>query len=91
LDFLINNVARVVMRLPALVLRDLLIPAAERAHSVGNYDDGMFKFRVYQEGEELYVDVPPSVRRQHRRRVSPDWRTTNGTPPYAPNARSTLR
>ena len=41
------------------MLRDLPVPASERARSVGSYDDGMFKFRVYERGEELYVDVPP--------------------------------
>lgn len=59
LENLVKNIARALVRLPAPVLRDLPIPAAERARSVGTYDDGMFTFRVYEQGEQLYVDVPP--------------------------------
>ena len=59
LDALVKKIARALMGLPAPVLRDLPIPPAERARAVGNYDDGMFKFRVYQQEEELFVDVPP--------------------------------
>ena len=58
-DALVKRIARALLGLPAPVLRDLPVPAAERARSVGNYDDGMFKFQVYQQGEQLYVDVPP--------------------------------
>ena len=57
-DALVKKIARALLDLrPAF--RDLPVPAAERARSIGNYDDGMFKFKVYQQGEQLYVDVPP--------------------------------
>ncbi len=59
LETLVKNIARAVMHLPAPVLRDLPVPADERARSAGNYDDGMFTFRVYEQEEQLYVDVPP--------------------------------
>jgi hypothetical protein len=47
------------MHLPASVLRDLPIPDPELARSVGKYDDGMFTFRIYQQGNTVFVDVPP--------------------------------
>jgi hypothetical protein len=47
------------MHRPAPVLRDLPILSDERARSVGHYDDGVSTFHVYQQGEELFVDVPP--------------------------------
>ena len=62
-DALVKKIARALLDLPAPVLRDLPVPAAERTRSIGNYDDGMFKFKVYQQGEQLYVDVPPLVHR----------------------------
>ncbi len=58
-DALVKKIARALLDLPVPVLRDLPVPAAERTRSIGNYDDGMFKFKVYQQGEQLYVDVPP--------------------------------
>ena len=63
LDALVKKIARALLDLPAPVLRDLPVPAAERTRSIGNYDDGMFKFKVYQQGEQLYVEFRPSVHR----------------------------
>jgi D-alanyl-D-alanine carboxypeptidase len=59
LSVLVNRIARALLRLPTPFLRDLPVPAAERARFIGNYDDGFLKLRVYQQGAQLYVDVPP--------------------------------
>jgi D-alanyl-D-alanine carboxypeptidase len=59
LDVIVKRISRALMGLPAPLLRDLPVPASERDRSVGTYDDGLFTFRVYQQGEQLYVDVPP--------------------------------
>jgi D-alanyl-D-alanine carboxypeptidase len=58
LQTLVKKVARAVMNLPSPVLRDIPISAKEADRSVGNYDDGMFKFRIFWENEKLYIDVP---------------------------------
>lgn len=58
LQTLVRNVARTVMGLPAPVLRDLPISTAEAARSMGDYDDGMFKFRTFEKSGRLYIHVP---------------------------------
>lgn len=65
LQEVVKRVGRRLMNLPAPTLRDLPISAEEASRSAGNYDDAMFKFRVYADSGKLYVDVPdlgPPVR-----------------------------
>ena len=57
LHSVVKDVARAVMGLKANAVRDLPIPDAEIDRSVGAYDDFMFKFRIYREGQELFADI----------------------------------
>ena len=96
-DALVKKIARALLDLPAPVLLDLPVPAAERTRSIGNYDDGMFKFKVYQQGEQLYVDVHPSVHRcgfatrvrTNSRRRSPARAASGSSRPRVPLSAST--
>jgi CubicO group peptidase (beta-lactamase class C family) len=58
LQTLVKKVARAVMDLREPALRDLPINAVQVSRSVGNYDDGMFKFRVFAESGSLRIHVP---------------------------------
>jgi D-alanyl-D-alanine carboxypeptidase len=57
LQTLVRKVARAVMNLPTPVLRDISVSAKEVERAVGNYDDGMFKFRIFAEDGKLYIHV----------------------------------
>jgi hypothetical protein len=39
-------------------VRDLPIAPLEAERVTGNYDDDMFKFRVFRAGAQLFLDVP---------------------------------
>jgi len=58
LDSVVKDIARQLMGLPTPVLRDLPIGQQEAERVTGNYDDGMFKFRVFRAGTQLFLDVP---------------------------------
>jgi D-alanyl-D-alanine carboxypeptidase len=65
LQSLVKKIARHMLSVPERSLADLPIPPAERARSIGDYDDSMFRFRVLQRGDQLFVEVPalgPPVR-----------------------------
>jgi len=59
LQSLVKKLARQILAAPEPPLADLPVPTAERARSIGNYDDSMFRFRIFEEGEQLFVEVPP--------------------------------
>lgn len=57
------------MNLKEPKLLDLSISAEQLSRVVGNYDDAMFKFRVYQESQQLYIHVAelgPAKRLQYQ-------------------------
>jgi hypothetical protein len=58
LDSVVKDIARQLMRLPRPALQDLPIVSQEAERVAGNYDDGMFKFRVFRAGVQLFLDVP---------------------------------
>ena len=58
LQTVVERVARAVMSLKEPKLRDLPISAERLNRVIGNYDDAMFKFRVYAESGRLYIHVP---------------------------------
>jgi CubicO group peptidase (beta-lactamase class C family) len=60
LDQVVKDVARVLLQLEAPRMRDLPIDSREAERVAGNYDDGMFKFRILRVGSELLLDVPPA-------------------------------
>ena len=57
-DSVVKDIARQLMGLPTPVLRDLPIGQQEAERLTGNYDDGMFKFRVFRADTQLFLDVP---------------------------------
>lgn len=59
LQSLAKKVTRQLIGAAEPILADLPIPTAERARSIGNYDDGMFRFRIFEQGEQLFADIPP--------------------------------
>jgi CubicO group peptidase (beta-lactamase class C family) len=60
LHTVVKRIAAAILRLPAAPpLRDLTIDGRERYRVVGEYHDGMFPFRVYAQGDALFVHVPP--------------------------------
>ena len=60
LEQLVKDVARELLGIQAPRLRDLPIDPREAARVAGNYDDGMFKFRIFRSGAQLFIDVPPA-------------------------------
>jgi len=60
LDQLVKDIARALLGLQAPLLRDLPIDSREAERVAGDYDDGMFKFRIFRRGAHLFIDVPPS-------------------------------
>lgn len=46
------------MGLPTPRLRDLPIDPLEAERLTGDYDDGMFKFRIFRTGAQLFLHVP---------------------------------
>jgi CubicO group peptidase (beta-lactamase class C family) len=60
LDQIVKDVVRALLGLPAPRLRDLLIDPREAERVAGGYDDGMFKFRIFRSGVQLFLDVPPA-------------------------------
>jgi CubicO group peptidase (beta-lactamase class C family) len=57
LHSVVKDVARAVIGIKPKAARDLPIPDAEIERSVGAYDDYMFKFRVYREGQQLFANI----------------------------------
>jgi CubicO group peptidase (beta-lactamase class C family) len=57
-ESLVKDIARELMKLPAPRLRDLPIDPLEAKRVTGGYDDGMFKFRIFRAGAQLFLDVP---------------------------------
>ena len=55
-----KDIARALLGLQAPLLRDLPIDSREAERVAGDYDDGMFKFRIFRRGAHLFIDVPPS-------------------------------
>jgi hypothetical protein len=41
-------------------LRDLPIEPREAERIAGTYNDYMFKFRIFRNGAQLFIDVPPA-------------------------------
>lgn len=65
LQSLVKKVVRELLDAPEPSLADLPVPTAERARSIGSYDDSMFRLRIFEEGEQLFVEIPqlgPPVR-----------------------------
>jgi hypothetical protein len=60
LDQIVKDVARELLMLQAPRLRDLPIDSSEAERVAGNYDDKMFKFRIFRNGAHLFIDVPPA-------------------------------
>ncbi|MCA1602680.1 MAG: beta-lactamase family protein [Acidobacteria bacterium] len=60
LDQIVKDVARALLGLQAPRLRDLPIDSREAELVAGSYDDGMFKFRIFRSGTQLFLDVPPA-------------------------------
>jgi D-alanyl-D-alanine carboxypeptidase len=58
LDAVVKDIARELIGLPTPGVRDLPIAPLEAERVTGNYDDGMFKFRVFRAGAQLFLDVP---------------------------------
>ena len=58
LQTVVERVARAVIGLKEPKLLDLPISAIQLGRVVGNYDDAMFKFRIYAESGQLYIHVP---------------------------------
>jgi len=59
-DQLVKDIARALLGLQAPLLRDLPIDPREAERVAGDYDDGMFKFRIFRSGAHLFIDGPPS-------------------------------
>ena len=55
---IVKDVAGEILGLQAPRLRDLQIDQREAQRMVGNYDDGLFKFRIFKSGARLFLDVP---------------------------------
>jgi D-alanyl-D-alanine carboxypeptidase len=60
LEQLAKDAARELLGLQPPRLRDLPVDSLEAGRVAGNYDDGMFKFRIFRSGVQLFLDVPPS-------------------------------
>jgi D-alanyl-D-alanine carboxypeptidase len=58
LDAVVKDIARELIGLPTPGLRDLPIAPLDADRVAGNYDDGMFKFRVFRAGAQLFLEVP---------------------------------
>jgi hypothetical protein len=58
LESVVKDLARALMKLPTAPLLDLPIHPLEAARVAGNYDDGMFKFRIIRADAQLLLDVP---------------------------------
>ena len=58
LQAVVKRVAQAVMRSKEPKLRDLPVSAEQLSRVVGDYDDNMFKFRIYAESGRLYINVP---------------------------------
>ena len=57
LQTLVRRVARAAMNLKEPRLLNHPIGPEELSRAVGNYDDGMFNFRIYAESGRLYIHV----------------------------------
>lgn len=60
LEQVVKDVARELLGLRSPRLRDLPIDPREAERVAGGYDDGMFKFRIFRSGTQLFLDVPPA-------------------------------
>jgi len=58
LDAIVKRVVRRILEMPAPVLLDIRVSAAELNRVAGTYDDAMFKFRIVADSGRLYADVP---------------------------------
>jgi hypothetical protein len=54
----LKNVVRVLLHLPAPVIRDHPLNATIMNHSIGHYDDGMFSFSILKDSAHLFISVP---------------------------------
>jgi CubicO group peptidase (beta-lactamase class C family) len=61
LEQIVKDVARELLWVPTPQLLDLAIDSTLAKRVAGNYDDGMFTFRIFMAGPELFLDVPPAV------------------------------
>ena len=58
LQSIVKDFVRELLRLPEPRLHDLPIDRSQAERVTGNYDDGMFKFRISTTGAQLFLDVP---------------------------------
>ncbi len=58
LQSVVRNVTRELLHLQAPVIHDLPLNATVIKHSIGNYDDGMFKFSIIEKSDHLFLNVP---------------------------------
>jgi len=60
LDQIVKDIARQLLDLETFQLRDLSIEPREAERIAGTYNDYMFKFRIFRNGAQLFIDVPPA-------------------------------
>src|SRR4030095_4304012 len=60
LDQIVKDIARQLLDLETPRLRDLPLEPRGAERIAGIYNDYMFKFRIFRNGAQLFIDVPPA-------------------------------